>query len=413
MLSGASGAPSRVNDVSADEGGNIWVAGGQEGLFLLRAGSSTFQRFGLSAGLHPYGSPATGSITSIYLNVLSVAGGAAGHVYVGYAGVNGCEDEWDQNAANPDPNIYKSGDADHVWLTGGGLGVAHYDIYTGPGIVASESRGREKLCSIYRIAYDGSHGNVWIGANHGYAWLNPSYMGSPAYSGNDSPSVLQEHAHPAISGYLHDSSPPSADYLLTGGYYGLSLAGNGDVWVGGIFRSYHCQGGDNGSGFWDCESKDNAIYGHQLDIWPDRVKADAYPRDRTDDYVTGLAVMPDGSVWASSRNRADDGSVGPGLGLGLAHLNADGSVSGYLTEGFTNIHLTALAGDTDGTVWVGSESGLQRYNPTTGVMFHYDGATVGGFGSDTVTNIQIDRNHVPRRVLVGFQSGAVGIYSGN
>ena len=56
-----------------------------------------------------------------------------------------------------------------------------------------EPRGREKLCSIFRIAYDGPHHNVWVGANHGYAWLNPSYQGSPAYAGDDYDTVEAQY----------------------------------------------------------------------------------------------------------------------------------------------------------------------------------------------------------------------------
>src|SRR5437870_1371317 len=74
----------------------------------------------------------------------------------GYGGKAGCEDEWDRlgdNHAGTDPSIYKSGDADRVVLNGGGINVAHYDIFSGPGIVSSEQAGREKLCSVYRIVW--------------------------------------------------------------------------------------------------------------------------------------------------------------------------------------------------------------------------------------------------------------------
>src|SRR5438445_10314099 len=54
------GEPQDVLDVAMDEGGNLWVAGGKEGLFLMRADSSgrlseTFEKFGIADGLHPYG----------------------------------------------------------------------------------------------------------------------------------------------------------------------------------------------------------------------------------------------------------------------------------------------------------------------------------------------------------------------
>jgi hypothetical protein len=414
VLGSASGGPTMAHDVSADAAGNLWVAGGKEGLFLLPAGATTFRRFGLADGLHPYGFPPTGSVTQPDLDVISVAGGEAGQAYVGYRGVDGCEDEWDIHASNPDPNIYKSGDVDHVWLSGQGLGVAHYDIFTGPGVVASEPRGREKLCSVYRIVYDGAHGNVWIGANHGYAWLNPSYRGTPAYNGQDDSQVLREHAHPAISGYLTDSAPPADDFLLTGGYYGLAVAPGGDLWVGGIYRSYHCVGGNGGTGFWGCEADDNANKHHQLDIWPDAQPADAYPHQRVDDYITGFAPLADGTVWASARNRTDDWTTQQATGLGLAHLGPDGTVLGYLSEALLSPHLNALHTDpTDGTLWIGSEQGVMRFDPASGTMFQFGADALGSLATDVVTNIQVDTSGGGRRVLVSFYSGSIAIYSGN
>ena len=403
----------RTNDASLDEGGNLWVAAGPNGLLLKRAGASGFQTLTLADGLHPYGFPDQGSVTQVNLDVLSVAGGQAGHAYVGYNGIGDCEDEWDQNSANPDPNIYKSGDADHVWLNGGGVSVAHYDIYTGPGIVASEERGREKICSIYRIVYDGLHNNVWVGANHGYAYLNPNYTGNPMLLGEDNNQSLVEHAHPAINGYLRDASPATSEVFLTGGYYGLTTAPNGDLWVGGIFRTFHCANpGSEGQNFWACEAEDQ-VAKNQLDIWPDPLTHDAHPSQRVDDYVTGLAVVADGSVWASARNRAIDATGPQEVGSGLAHLSAQGRVMAYLNQGFTDPHLTALAADpSDGSLWVGSEQGLMRYQPATSTIQHFGANALGSAATDTVSNIQIQGTDGSRVVVVAFHSGRVGVYAG-
>ena len=84
------GAPREVYGVTEDEGGNLWVAGGEEGLFLLRPGATTFQRFTLDDGLRPYGYLKDGSapVGPKYLKVIAVTGGPAGTVFVGqYASV--------------------------------------------------------------------------------------------------------------------------------------------------------------------------------------------------------------------------------------------------------------------------------------------------------------------------------------
>src|SRR6266480_1719613 len=50
------GLPSgTVMGASADEDGNIWVAGRNAGVFVQRGGTGRFQQFTLADGLHPYG----------------------------------------------------------------------------------------------------------------------------------------------------------------------------------------------------------------------------------------------------------------------------------------------------------------------------------------------------------------------
>ena len=93
--------PHDVYQVTADQGGNIWVAGGEDGLFLLRPGATKFQRFTMADGLRPYGYLPDGSdpVGQKYLKVIAVTGGPANTVFVGYEGLPGCEDAWD-NPAN-------------------------------------------------------------------------------------------------------------------------------------------------------------------------------------------------------------------------------------------------------------------------------------------------------------------------
>jgi hypothetical protein len=405
------GGPQVVNGVTADASGNVWVAGGEEGLFLLRAGSNQFVHFTMNDGLHPYGFLPDGSVPPRkYLNVISVAGGPANTVFVGYMGMTppagqlGCEDNWD--GPSPDPSIYKSGDADKVTLNGNGISVVHYDIFSGPGVVADELRGREKLCNIYRIAYDASTHSVWFGGNHGFAWGDANFSGDPTCNGQLACSGVQEHAHPAINGCLDE--PCSDIILLTDGYYGLSVDKNSDLWVGGEIRSTHFRYHSNGDDFWSSESQTEQTANH-IDIWPDVVTEPQLPTpsQRVDDDVSSMAAMSDGTVWVGSFDR------------GLAHLNAGGGVAGYLTSGLVDpTHVNSLLADTDGSLWVGAAwGGISRLN--SGQIIQYSNNV---FGDDLiqgpVIDLQMDHSGSHRRILAGFQSsgsgpGAIGIYSGN
>lgn len=386
------GGPGSVLGAAADEGGNLWVAGGEQGLFLMENGSGQFRRFTLGDGLHPWGTPFAGQgpVTRPYLNVLSVAGGPAGTAFVGYRGLEiageyGCEDSWD--GPNPDPNVYKSGDADRVTLAGSGLQVSHYDISTGPGLVAAEPRGREKICDVHRIVYDAPSRSVWFGANHGYAW------GDPAGT------TVREHAHPLLNGFANETI--DHEYALTGEYHGLAVEPGGNLWVGGLFRSQRCPAGMDGLGFWTCEGQGSLPSGqYALDWWPDAVHTDSRPSQRVDDHVSGMALGPDGSLWIGSYTN------------GLARRRPDGTVE-FLGEGLADpLRVSSVAVDpSDGSVWVGAtRGGLTRLQ--AGVAKVWDSGTLGSRASAEAVDIQFDRSGPTRKVIVAFRNGWVGVYDG-
>ncbi|HEX8824783.1 MAG TPA: hypothetical protein VF794_32990, partial [Archangium sp.] len=215
------GVPREVYGVTEDEGGNLWVAGGEEGLFLLRPGASTFQRFTMDDGLRPYGYLPNGKapVGPKYLKVIAVAGGPAGTVFVGYEGQADCESNYYRGKGIKNPNVYKSGDADKVTLTDTGLQVVHYDISSGPGVIGEEAGGREKVCSILRIVWDKKHGNLWFGANHAFAWGDPNHQANPTCNGQRACSGVLEHTHPHIT--AKDSS--GHQFRLTDAYHGIAV----------------------------------------------------------------------------------------------------------------------------------------------------------------------------------------------
>jgi hypothetical protein len=432
------GGPNEIYGASIDEGGNLWVAGGSEGLFVMRVGETTFQRLTMADGLRPYGYMPDGTdpVGEKYLKVISVSGGPAGVAFVGYAGKPdargdeyACESNWD--GPNPDPSIYKSGDADRVTLTPTGISVAHYDIYTGLGISSAEMRGREKVCSIYRIRYDALNGKVWFGGNHGFAMGDANYQGTakcqwyatpnpatptkktdpwsnePGHSGCNG---VLEHVHPAINGYKADDTCCS---YLTGGYYGLSLdPATRDVWFAGQMRTTRFRYGSTGGKYWDAQSlsEDAPYVSNRIDIWPDLVAEPQYPKvaDRVDDHASAAAVMPDGTVWVSSFVR------------GLAQLGPTGAVLKRLTtaDGLSSNKVFSVAADpSDGSLWAGtSYAGISRLRNGTFTVYSYD-----MFDHDVtnqpIRDIQSVGKGTTRRMVVSFggsekKAGVVGIYSG-
>ncbi len=436
------GGPEKVYGVTADAGGNIWVAGGEEGLFLLKPGATQFQRFTMADGLRPYGYMPDGSTPPgpKYLKVISVAGGPANTVFVGYQGLPGeghdhCESNWD--SGNPDPARYKSGDADKVTLMPDDtISVVHYDIFSGPTIVRDEPQGREKLCDILRIAYDPRTHSVWFGGNHGFAWGDADITHNPTCNGQLQCGVL-EHVHPGFNGYVYsheqedkkrypnDPSQWRVHYaLLTDAYYGVALDPSGDVWFGGAerstrFRYVTSAGGMENPDYFQAQLMTEAdeYAWNRFDIWPDAVTEPdvSRPEERTPDWVSGIAVTGDGNVWVGS------------FGRGLAQLTREGQVLRRISAELVDRRglVSSVAADPlDNSVWVGASwgGGLSRVKDNT--VAHYSTAVFGfELANSRVSDIQVDTSGAKRRLLVGFMgherndgrwvAGSIGIYVGD
>jgi Divergent InlB B-repeat domain len=415
------GVPSQVLGVSADAGGNLWVAGGEEGLFVLRAGATTFQRFTMADGLRPYGYMLDGSAPpgTPYLKVLSVAGGPAGTAFVGYAGKSpppgslqkDCESNWDeQEGLTPDPSIYKSGDADKVTLIGNGISVVHYDIFSGPNVVVAEPRGREKLCNVLRIVYDPAQDAVWFGANHGFALGRASFQGNPTCNGQLGCTGVFEHVHPAINAWPGNTATGNLQ-VLTGDYYGVAIDPvTHDTWFGGANRSTKFHYATTGRNYWtaDTLTSGSQYISNRFDVWPDKVGEPNYPTrlDRVDDAVSGIAGMQDGTAWVGS------------FAWGLAHLDGTGQVLGYVKDQLMFGNVGAVAADTftpmgqtqsmwTGLRWIG---GLARIAGGTVTKFSY--GALGTLADSPVRDIQMQGTGPSRSVLIAFENGVVGVYSG-
>jgi hypothetical protein len=458
------GLPSgAVMGASADEDGNMWVAGRANGIYVQRGGVGRFQQFTIADGLHPYGylpdgSPADASPSLSDTPAISIAGGPGSSAYVGYNGKGNCEDEWDSRGDHhelTDPSIYKSGDADRVVLSGNGIRVAHYDISSGPNMVPNELAGREKLCSIFRIVWQrgsknrvddpNDHGFVWFGGNHGYAMGYADYAGRPACDGQRQCSGNLEHSHPAIN--------DAKGRFLTGEYYGVGIdtvphvdsSGNTfyDVWFGGKYRTTRFRFGETLGDFYTALNRTElyaskkewasditpdpaaqAAFWNRMDIWPDprgerRDPAHGNwlsqepdkdnPADFVIDAVSGIAVTKDGSAWiGSSLNgiRIVDHN---------GHFLADANLANGVLK--TNTVGAMVKDPADDSIWVGYQNGgfgLTRIKQD-GTVLHYAAAALGKYASSQVWDIQVQpaTTTSKRRIVVAFRSGAVGIYDGD
>jgi hypothetical protein len=446
------GLPSgNVMGASADEDGNIWVAGRNAGVFVQRGGSGRFQQFTLADGLHPYGYlpggwPADTSPSLDQTPAISISGGPGSSAFVGYGGKGGCEDEWDRfgdNHGKADPSIYKSGDADRLVLNGRGINVAHYDIFSGPGVVGNELAGREKLCSVYRVVWQRGTNYVWFGANHGFALGRADYAGDPGCNGNPGCSGNLEHWHPAVN--------DKHGWFVTDLYYGVAIdtwphvdsAGTTffDVWFGGLARTTRFRFGEKLGNIYAAGdatelyvSKEHnpaniaddpaaqAAFWNRMDIWPDKIteRWDAAhgvwlssepdfrnPDDWVFDNVTGIAVMTNGDAWIGSSTN------------GLRLVDHDGHYKSDATSVLPTKAIGALAKDPlDDSVWVGYRDtsdagyGVTRIKQD-GTVLHYRG--LGAQTYSPVWDIQVQPGTATskRRILVAFRRGAVGIYEGD
>ncbi|MBI5544675.1 MAG: hypothetical protein HY901_12355 [Deltaproteobacteria bacterium] len=132
-----------------------------------------------------------------------------------------------------------------------------------------------------------------------------------------------------------------------------------------------------------------------LDTWPDKDEV-----NRTDDHVSSMAVDSAGKVWIGS------------IVNSLARYDPTTASFEYFTpsNGLPDKAVLALAADPDGTIWVGTYVGLHRYDPTARTWRSYYWRTVG-LPNDEIHSLQIDRRTAPRTLYIGTQGG-VSIYRG-
>jgi hypothetical protein len=433
------GLSRNVEDVSADEAGNVYVAGG-DAVYAKRRDEQVFHRFdavnaGLTKNCYDVGVPPDMNLAAfraaiegkthpnapgpaILCPVVSVAGGAPGVAAVGFRGL-GTDGDYDGDWATD------SGGMDMVKFdatTSKLTRVRHVLIATPPhhicGVTGAEvfvsggscpdvtdpiwAGGRRKLRQVLRIAINHDvnspmYGDVWMGGTHAtFAALinNAASRGwvdltadQPDPKWADAKDVW-EHDHPGIAG-AHGE-------FLTGEAHALSIdPQTGRPWGSNGVRTGWMEGyGPNvSSKLWWIGPTASPPAKPWIDLWPDS----GDPLGPTNDNVMSLSHCPDRSVWVGS------------YGHGLAHLDAGGGVIAYVDlpdPARRENKVSAVACDpSDGSVWIGlGNGGIMRLN--NGRFTTLDTAGLPDFTNQPPYSIQIDRWVSPRIVYFAHVAGA-------
>jgi hypothetical protein len=447
------GLSSDVRDVSADEGGNVYVAGAAA-LYVKRKGDAGFLRFDASnagitkncydtgfdpdpmqgASFHAFAATIDASHPTppgpaIMCPVISVAGLADGAAAIGFQGL-GTDNDYDAGWATDsggmdvvkfDAVAGKLTRTRHVFfgtpphfvcgVTGEAVGATSCPDVTEP----NWAGGRRKLRTVFRIVANHDpaspmYGDIWAGGTHAtFAGLlnNAAARGwHDVTAGQTDPKWADakdvwEHDHPGILS-------PDGNNFLTGYTFAMSInPRNGMVWASNGVRTAFLQGYGPNLSDRNWFSAPTNVPGHPwYDLWPD---SGDFLNGPTNDNVMSMSHCLDGSLWIGSINH------------GLARIDSGGGVTGF---GFPdgNDSVRAVACDpTDGSLWIGRGAG--------GVMRLKDGkfTTIDPTGlpevaKQAVASIQIDHFTTPRTVYFAFApsggagkitaAGAVAAYDG-
>ncbi len=429
-----------IHDVSADEAGNLYVAGG-DALYAKKKGDTTFQRFdatstGLTkncyAGLPPKADPAFAAALDRshpappgapkLCPVISVAGGAPGVAMVGFQGLGTDSDvdaDWAQDSGGSDLVTYDGASLTrtrHVFIASppeticvapdaqGNLHESRATSCPNPPDPFFWQVGRRKLRQVDRIAVNHQagtplYGDMFMGGTHATitAYLRDSgargyrdrTVGQPA-KWVDAKDVW-EHDHPAF--YSADLNA-----FLTGEGFALAVdPRDGRPWCSNGFRTAWLAGygADLHDDVWFLQPVD-AADPLWIDLWP----SNADPTKSIDDHVESLSFCDDGTLWVGSSAH------------GLARLDPGGGWSrlDLPDPGAHGDSVYAVACDpSDHSVWIGLGFGGVMRRTQDGKFTTLDPTGLPDFARQPVRSIQLDRwSAGGRTVYFAFMASAQG-----
>jgi hypothetical protein len=314
LITPGNGLSQDIIDAQHDASGNMWAVDSSH-LYVRRNGTADWQSFNSSSGLSGQ-------------EILSVGGGTEGVAWVGYKGIGDGDDT--------DPEAWRhTGGADKAELSGNRLAVTHYELTSPPGTYSQYPNGRYKLRRTLRVYPNKTGlyaGNVWFGSNHGTALVT---------AGGE----VLEHHHPILCVW-DPMLMQCADHI--GDVPALAFTPMGDIWFGGTYGvgSLQFSDGKPGGNFWGSEPvRNTSLFAQPIS-----------PNQYGSEDITGVAVAPDGTIWAASQNS------------GLAHRLANGMVEIFQeAQGLPSNHIEDLALDSNGGLWMATtEKGIVRLDLSTG-----------------------------------------------
>jgi hypothetical protein len=423
----AQGLSPDVWDVSADEGGNVYVVTG-DALFAKKRGDVDFQ-------MHD---PASIGITkncdeakTKACPLVSVAGGAPGVAYVGLKGIGTDGD------SDPDWQL-SSGGLDVLAFDGSAVaktrhvevaGVPHQmcDDHSAPPCPVGDliyAKGRRKVRQVLRMAvnHDKSaiqYGDVWIAGTHGTFSLlvaNADKRGwvdlTKDFPGMEDRRFVWEHDHPAISAMATINGVLTSAFL-TGESTAIAIdPTTGDPWASNEVRTATKKGYGAGPSnwwvdMWPGQTGPTSADRH-MDIWPDPTTTPGYDAmdPRWLDAVSSLSFCDDGTLWIASSLH------------GIVRRGADGTMAFVDLPPGTGNNASAIACDpADGSAWVGfGWGGFGRWDGRWWIMTPQQ-AGLPFATNGPVRSIQIDRWASPRVVYLAHAAssrspGGVTVYTG-
>ena len=462
------GLPAQVYDVSADEGGNVYVAGG-DGVYAKPSAAAAraagavdaFKRFDASnagitqncfQGLDPWTATGADLYRVAHPNppgppamcpIISVAGAAAGKAIIGFNGYGTDGDldgEWAKDSSGLDVLAYDPVAA-KVTRT------RHVYVATAPGIVCGAFEqpgsgstkpvcfgwdefmlyGRRKLHKVYRIVVNHhagtpQYGDVWMGGTHATlsaffndqaearGWYGNAWIRDCATAPGADPTVCPKFQDPVTGAwnvFEHEHPAFNTTPFPNDPTIPIGPDKTGDTWALAI--------APNGQPWAHNGLRLAAMHGDTADLgagvrmdW--KLVFDLWPDTPTtfdDDAVRTMTFCPDGTLWVGT------------LAHGLARVNTtNGSISGLALPAGTGQNVWALACDRNGSLWISTDwAQIVRYDTKAG-SFSTPPADLPSLAHHVAASIQIDEWSQPNPVVYfAMQSlkeepGGVVSYSG-